>query len=188
MVESPTGICTNYHHYCPNIKGLVKFQLVKAFSGDVESVMQTFDFHNSMVAITRDEITYSSNIFELEQKNTLSIERNNSPLFFHRVAKYISKRGLTQLTEASQDLITKTILKAIYSNFEDHILSSWNEKQDILDSIEPLISRQKVIKSSDLLLLVGKIPQTKTIGSGYSSTLISFDPVLEEIKNRFKTS
>ena len=187
MNESPTGICTNYHYYCPNIKGLVKFQLVKAFSGDIPSVLETFDFHNSMAAISRDVVIYSSKFFELERKNTLSIESNNSPLFFHRVFKYIAKRGLSNLTESSREFVTETIIKAIYSNFEDHLLSPWNEKQDILDSIEPLLSRKKIIKAPDLLLLVGKMPKSRTVGIGYSSTLINFDPALEEMKSRFKT-
>ena len=84
----------------------------------VEETLDGFDFLNCKVAISREGLVIAEGWREVESLRLLKICSASSPFLGSRITKYLTKKGLNELTEDSQPLVTEWLLSASLKEFE----------------------------------------------------------------------
>lgn len=88
------------------------------FTGGFIECFNSFDFYNVMVAIDDENIYYHKLIPELEREKKLKINSNISPILGHRIYKYMLSRGMTGITEDSEEKLKEWLFMASFTNFK----------------------------------------------------------------------
>ena len=126
----------------------------------VEECLNSFDIHNSMYAITKEndqwKIYWSLEAVEADKKKEVKIHRVDSPLLGSRIIKYIWQRGCS--SGVSED--SKKILPSWFLNI---LCENWNEASIPISktSFQPASIISKMIKEGlvrkeDVALFLGK--------------------------------
>jgi hypothetical protein len=171
----------------------VKVQLIgKDFIGNIEDILNTFDFENVQLAYyLKNGLLFScQNKNKNEQnrfrnRNKLKILNSHSPLLMHRINKYLSYRGFDGVTAESKQHIIEWLIKARSGHFKNPIsgITLW---QDALNNtvIRRAIA-DRIIPDDALPLIIGKVITEKKVYKGYRRyDYVKIDEAMEAIKQR----
>jgi hypothetical protein len=118
----------------------------------VEETLDRFDFLNCKVAISREGLVIAEGWREVEDMHLLKICDSSSPFLGSRILKYLTHKGLNELTEDSQPLVTEWLLSASLKRFEG---SETKHLSGLEFAIKTLHANGHV-KREDLLFFIGK--------------------------------
>jgi hypothetical protein len=199
--DSQTGLCKNAYIQIWSNDGselnddwiikdrFVKIQLVGAFFGKPEEFLDTFDFNNlkQCYYYKYNELFNCQSIKSkiLKQSNLIDINHSNTPFLFFRLNKYLNFRGYKGITEDSHKHIQDWLIKASSGYFTKEN-TGFELFCDVLNNkrVKELMSRNDIIKDSDLILLLGKVKNSTLIQGNYKVFKHESDAVIDELKRR----
>jgi len=199
--DSPSGLCKNAYIQVWSTDGselsdnwiikdrFVKIQLIGAYFGDNETILNTFDFNN-----LKKSLYYTSNdLFACESiqskkmsdSTLIDINHSNSPFLMARLNKYLNQRGYTGVTDQSHKHIQDWLIKAASGCFTKET-TGFDLFYDILNNkrVKQLIERRDIISDSDLILLLGKVKNITMIQGNYKVFKYESDAIIDEFKKR----
>jgi len=141
----------------------------------VETALESFDFLNCMVAITHEGLIFAEGWQEIENAKLLKVCNNNSPFLGSRILKYLTQRGLSNVSSDSQELLSAWFCSASNEDFEG---SSLKHRSGIQYAVRQLETCGHV-KREDLLFFIGKY-QEHVREAAYGDTKV-FDWALRRI-------
>jgi hypothetical protein len=127
------------------------------------------------VAISREGLIIAEGWREVEDLRLLKICNASSPFLGSRITKYLTKKGLNELTEDSQPLVTEWLLGASLKEFEG---SETKHLRGLEFAIKTLHANGHV-KREDLLFFIGKY-QERIQHERYGPT-VTVDWALKEL-------
>ena len=168
----------------------IKVQLIgKDFIGNIEAILNTFDFANVQIAYYKKEgqlfCCKSDQIPQKGINDRLKIVNSHSPLLIHRIYKYITHRGYIGITEDSKQHIVDWLILARSGHFKNPVsgITLWD---DALNN--NLIKRaiyDRTIPDEALPIIIGKVITEKKVYRGYRRyDYVNIDEALEAIKTR----
>lgn len=84
----------------------------------VESTLENFDFLNCMVGLTRDKLIIAEGWHEAEAAKLLKICNATSPFLGSRINKYLTERGLENISPDSQENLTSWLCRASSQDYD----------------------------------------------------------------------
>ena len=118
----------------------------------IEETLDGFDFLNCKVAISREGLVMAEGWREVESLRLLKICSASSPFLGSRITKYLTKKGLNELTEDSQPFVTEWLLSASLKEFE----GSESKHLSGLEFAVKTLHANGHVKREDLLFFIGK--------------------------------
>lgn len=141
----------------------------------VEGALENFDFLNCMVGLTRDKLIVAEGWHEVENAKLLKICNATSPFLGSRINKYLTERGLENISADSQENLTAWLCRASnqdYSGITQQHASGLQHAVKKLDSLGQ-------VRREDLLFFIGKY-QMFVKEKAYGETKV-FDWALQRI-------
>lgn len=148
----------------------------------IEQQLDRFDFTNCAVAMTRDKVIIHKRFYEIEAQKLLDVKHSESPFTGSRIYRYMSRRGLAGLTQASQAVVTDWIMKAVCGAFKTDTAAVVNQEALEL-AVRNILSSDLTSRPDDLLLVLGKFKHD--VASYGMSHEVDF--ALHHLKSRVKT-
>lgn len=141
----------------------------------VETALENFDFLNCMVAITSEGFLIAEGWRETEDAKLLKICNNISPFLGSRILKYLTKRGLDNISADSQELLSAWFCSASNADFANSEKKHLAGLQYAVKSLDAL----NHLRREDLLFFIGKYQEmVKETAYGETKT---FDWALRRI-------
>jgi len=199
--DSLSGLCKNAYIQVWSTDGtelsdtwiikdrFVKIQLIGAYFGNSESILNTFDFNNLKKSIyyKSDQIFCCESVKskQLTESCLIDINHSNSPFLMTRLNKYLQKRGYKGVTDQSHKHIQDWLIKAASGCFTKET-TGYDLFYDILNNkrVKQLIERRDIIRDADLILLLGKVKNITMIQGNYKLFKYESDAVIDEFKKR----
>lgn len=148
----------------------------------VERQLDRFDFTNCAVAMTRDEFIIHRRFYEVEAQKLLDVKHSESPFTGSRITRYMSRRGLTGVTQTSQAAITDWIMKAVCGAFNTDTAATI-QQESLEHAVRSLLSNDLTSRPDDLLLVLGKFKHDIVENYGMTHEV---DFALHHLKDRVK--
>lgn len=129
----------------------------------VEECLSSFDIHNSMYAITKEnnrwKMYWSLEAVESDKKKEVKIHRVDSPFLGSRIIKYIRQRGCSSgISEDSKKILPSWFLNVLCEN--------WTEVSVPVFQPASIISKminEGLVRKEDVALFLGKWRMKKSL-------------------------
>lgn len=126
----------------------------------VEECLNSFDIHNSMYAITKEnnqwKIYWSLEAVEADKKKEVKIHRVDSPLLGSRIIKYIWQRGCSSgVSEDSKKILPSWFLNVLCENWNEVSLPISKTSFQPASIISKMI-KEGLVRKEDVALFLGK--------------------------------
>ncbi len=161
--KSSIGGFAKESHVWIDGKNLVNMQVIDhpdLCHGSLEKCLESFDFENCRVAITKDHVVAPKGWRALEESKLIRILNNSSPFMGSRVMRYLTQRGMSGLTHDSSEKLVEWLCRAATENFPGYDSRHMNGiKTAVMNMAESGYLRQE-----DLILFLGK--WTKIMSEG----------------------
>lgn len=141
----------------------------------VESSLENFDFLNCMVGLTRDKLIVAEGWHEVESAKLLKICNATSPFLGSRINKYLTERGLENISADSQENLTAWLCRASNQDYNGVTQKHAAGLEYAVKKLEGLGH----IRREDLLFFIGKYKE-HIKESAYGETKV-FDWALRRI-------
>lgn len=118
----------------------------------VEGTLENFDFLNCMVGLTRDKLVVAKGWHEAEAAKLLKICNATSPFLGSRINKYLTKRGLENISPDSQENLTAWLCRASNQDYSGITQKHASGLQYAVKTLADLGH----IRREDFLFFIGK--------------------------------
>lgn len=93
-----------------------RVQIIRKNFGEIEDVLNSFDFLNCAVAWDGKHLYVPDEWYEFEKTSTLKIMNIHSPFILSRVGKYLHRKNYSKLDESSASMLVAHVLNTLLPN------------------------------------------------------------------------